>query len=600
MSCFNAMGSFLSLTSTNLPGSLHPCENEYNTMDDTPSMGVSLVLNRCLTRKERIRKVKCGEEKPNCLRCTSTGRKCEYSSAAQSRQHPSSIAPILAIPPSVLPNTVWRERRAFAYYAQYAAPFIAGGLDLDFWARVVPQVCRSEPAAWDAINAISALFESPDPCFDPVWLSRGDGFRNLHPNHRDALRWYSRSLSSMRARIQRGSIDANVALISCILFICIESLQGRVEAALQLYQQGVRLIMELRGPNGDRTVLRIDSDLLEHTIVPFFIRLGTISLSFSGTSVPGLLTCAKDHIEPGFSSLHSARAAITALAAECMIFKRTVDEHFTVMGQDSAVPQELMSRKMTIQGQLSYWYRAYNDLVNSSDPSDLPLGVTSLLLTYYAATSINIGTCTEQLETACDACLPLFQLLVEQSRVHLEASAGPDGAQPPFTFEMGVGLSLFLTALKCRDPELRREALHLLRKAPPMQNLYKCPPVATFAELVMNLEEADIAPADRISYNRSEHSGGSTHHSNIIPGGTSNFQVTQAPISLTRLIPEAARIHGYTVFRPGDQPWLLGDLDISRWNRGPEQLYLKYSRNHCDPTTGRWRMIDDIVPIDYD
>ncbi|RHZ68351.1 hypothetical protein CDV55_107157 [Aspergillus turcosus] len=556
------------------------------------------------TDRPRIRKVKCGEERPSCIRCTSTGRKCEYSSPAPSRHaSTSSVVPVLDRPLSLSPNSVWRERRAFAHYSQYAASLIAGELDMDFWGGVVPQVCRSEPAVWDAINAISALFESPEPCFDPVWLRQNDtNSEALRSNHDDALRWYSRSLANMRRQIDRGSVDIHVALISCILFICIETLQGRVEEALRLYQQGVSLIFELRA-GGTRMGSCPGSASLEDTIIPIFLRLGTIALSISGVPVSGLLDEMQSLAGNTFSSLSSARLAMTALAAEGMIFQRTVEEHFAINGHEVPIPLAFKNKQEDIQKRLAAWHRAYTNLVNSSDPSKLPTSGTSLLLTFHAATFVITTVCTEQLETAYDAYLPQFRLIVEQSAVHLEASAGPNGRQPPFTFEMGPGLSLFLTAIKCREPWLRRRALQLLRKAPPMQGLYKCPPGATLAEAFMRLEESGSV-FDASSPKCAESYGESTRRSDDLDRMSTVPEEQYArneseTIPLAALIPEEYRIHGYCVFRPRDDPWPLGDLDISKWNRGPDQIYLKFSRNRFDENAMTWRMVHDIVPIDY-
>ncbi|KAF7177298.1 hypothetical protein CNMCM7691_005188 [Aspergillus felis] len=573
--------------------SLSSCQLWLKIDNDRQKYPLSQNILRANSLAERIiRKIKCGEERPNCIRCTSTGRKCEYTSPAPSRHastSASSVVPVLDRPLSVSPSGVWLERRAFAHYSQHAASLIAGGLDVDFWRGVVPQVCRSEPAVWDAINAISALFENPDPCFDPVWLRQNNNGWELRPSHSDALRWYSRSLANMRRQIDRGSVDMNVALISCILFICIETLQGRVEEALRLYHQGVSLIFELRA-GGTRIGSYTNRTLLEDTIFPIFLRLGTIALSISGVPVSGLLNEIQGHTANKFSSLSSARLAMTALAAEGMIFQRTVEEHFATKGHKCPLPLAFKRKQEDIQKRLAEWHRAYTNLVNSSDPSELPSSVTSLLLSFHAATSIITAVSTEQLEIAYDAYLPQFRLIVEQSAVHLETSAGPNGRQPPFTFEMGPGLSLFLTAIKCRDPWLRRRALQLLRMAPPMQGLYKCPPGATLAEAFMNLEESGT-----IFNNCSPGSAGS-------PGKGSHRMYTseiESTIPITTLIPEESRLHGYCVFRPRDDPWPLGDLDISKWNRGPDQIYLKYSRNRFDEKSNTWTMVHDIVPVDY-
>lgn len=544
--------------------------------------------NGCTTCK--IRKVKCGEERPSCIRCSSTGRKCEYSSPAPPRHaltSESSMAPVLDRPLSLVPSGVARERRAFAHYFQRAASSIAGGLDIDFWGGVVTHVCRSEPAVWDAVNAISALFENSEPCFDPVWLRRNDNNgETLRPEHCDALRWYARSLATMRRQLDRGCVDINIALISCVLFICIETLQGRVEEALRLYEQGVSLIIELRA-GGTRLGSRLDSGLLDDTIIPIFLRLGTIALSISGVPVSGLLDEMRGLIGNTFPSLRSARLAMAGLAAEGMIFQRTVEGYLASKGHGCPIPAGFKDTQEDILKRLAEWQQAYTRLVNSSEPSQLPSSVTSLLLSFHAAASIITAVCTEQLETAYDAYLPQFQLIVEQSTIHLEASAGPDGRQPPFTFEMGAGLPLFLTAIKCRDPWVRRTALELLRKAPPVQALWKCPPGATLAEAFMKLEESGH---ESTMYDES------TRAHTVSEG---QYAGSKRPTPPTALIPEESRIHAYCVFRPRDDPFPLGDLDISKWNRSPDQIYLKFSRNRMDEKTKTWQMVHDIVPIDY-
>ncbi|KAH1785277.1 hypothetical protein KXX36_008108 [Aspergillus fumigatus] len=497
------------------------------------------------------------------------------------------MVPVLDRPLSLVPSGVARERRAFAHYFQRAASSIAGGLDIDFWGGVVTHVCRSEPAVWDAVNAISALFENSEPCFDPVWLRRNDNNgETLRPEHCDALRWYARSLATMRRQLDRGCVDINIALISCVLFICIETLQGRVEEALRLYEQGVSLIIELRA-GGTRLGSRLDSGLLDDTIIPIFLRLGTIALSISGVPVSGLLDEMRGLIGNTFPSLRSARLAMAGLAAEGMIFQRTVEGYLASKGHGCPIPAGFKDTQEDILKRLAEWHQAYTGLVNSSEPSQLPSSVTSLLLSFHAAASIITAVCTEQLETAYDAYLPQFRLIVEQCTIHLEASAGPDGRQPPFTFEMGAGLPLFLTAIKCRDPWVRRTALELLRKAPPVQALWKCPPGATLAEAFMKLEESGH---ESTMYDES------TRAHTVSEG---QYAGSKRPTPPTALIPEESRIHAYCVFRPRDDPFPLGDLDISKWNRSPDQIYLKFSRNRMDEKTKTWQMVHDIVPIDY-
>lgn len=62
------------------------------------------------------------------------------------------------------------------------------------------------------------------------------------PMYAQAILCYFRSLDAAQTQIQRGTIDIHVALISCTLFIRIETLQGHTTEATQLYQQGVKML----------------------------------------------------------------------------------------------------------------------------------------------------------------------------------------------------------------------------------------------------------------------------------------------------------------------------------------------------------------------
>ncbi|KAL4914314.1 hypothetical protein BDW62DRAFT_204706 [Aspergillus aurantiobrunneus] len=51
----------------------------------------------------------------------------------------ASSMSIIEGPLSLSPTKTWRERRAFAYYSQHAAPLF-GGLDANCWSTIIPGV----------------------------------------------------------------------------------------------------------------------------------------------------------------------------------------------------------------------------------------------------------------------------------------------------------------------------------------------------------------------------------------------------------------------------------------------------------------------------
>lgn len=490
---------------------------------------------------------------------------------------------------------MWRERRAFAYYFQNAASAVGGGLDVDFWRTIVPQVCRSEPAVWDAIISVSALFESPEPISDPDRIQ----------NHRDALGWYSRSVSAVRQQIERGSVDTFVGLISCVLFICIEALQGGVDEAIQLYCQGVHLILALRAQIASGLVPAAKAALLEDTIVPIFIRLGLIGFTFSRPQIGLLLRGLKRKPTQIFISLRAAREDITRLGAEIQFFQHACGEHL-LSPDDSHIPQDLLDLQADLSVQLRDWHTAFVNLVESLGTTALTsgdIGTIALFSAIYEALFIMLEVSASSSEVITDAFLPNFQRIVEQSRIALDASMRSDGTQPPFTFDINPGVALWFTCLRCRDPTIRREALALMLRSPRVQGFYSCMSAVTFGERIMLLEEMNgevmstnpdtphfLTTESLVGYQYSPSSS-----SSLSPESTGS--VTCTP--LIHPIPEEARIGHFDVFQPerGLPPGITEEV-MAKWNLRPDRTFLGFWRNERDEGNDTWRMVREYIPMD--
>ncbi|KAE8329421.1 hypothetical protein BDV39DRAFT_171844 [Aspergillus sergii] len=566
----------------------------------------------------KIRKVKCGEEKPNCVRCTSTGRKCEYAgtSAGTFSSTPSTIS-IQDYPLSSLPNTVWRERRAFAYYFQQAALSIGGGLDVDFWRTIVPQVCRSEPGVWDAIIALSDLFESP-------------GEHALPPNqkHRDALGWYSRSVSAIRQRIERGGMDIFVGLISCILFISIEAIQGNEQEALQLYSQGVHLIRTLRSQIACGVVSTTHASLLEDAIVPIFVRLGTVALTIAHLPVSGLLLDNDPVPVQEFVSLKSAREAIARLSTEIQLFERTCIE-YRHESRASYMHPEFVDRQKVLSAKLKNWHTAFTILIQGLHTKDglspQQIGTGALLLTHYEMSFVILATCISSSHMIYDAYIPNFQNIVEQAEITINALARSDGTQPPFTFEISVGFPLWFTCLRCREPKIRRMALALFRRGPQAQAFFNSAGVAVLGERVILLEEALAIRAnqgktqplthDSLETAIDNHAYSLGHSSDVSSVDSSCSPFPQdselaapsypvpagraATTPATLFVPEEARLGPIGIFRSQDGfPPGTKDEEVAKWSQRRDQHFLRFSRNKHDQASDTWHVVHEYVPID--
>ncbi|KAJ5929830.1 hypothetical protein N7454_006780 [Penicillium verhagenii] len=594
-------------------------------MSSSPSAHLSLSPTRPLKSRLgcktcKTRKVKCGEEKPHCLRCSSTGRKCEYESHKYRARFSTTSASdiwsigILDTPLSSSPNTVWRERRAFAFYFQSAAASIGGGLDLDFWRTIVPQVCRSEPAVWDAMICISALFETPDPCPNLIPLRRTS--RALNQNHQDALDWYARSVSAVRRGISRGSVDAFVGLITCVLFICIESLFGSLEEVIRLYAQGVQLILTLRAQRAfDKLAL------LKETIIPIFARLAIFSPSATWHLAMPLLKELDEYASIStheFPSLKSARETLVVLAAEIPILELACEDYLQSSGA-WYISDELMQQQVALLTRLGSWHLAFTNLMKSlrAMKAGLPasqVSASALLVTYYEMLSVILAVCVSPMRVTTDAFAENFQTIVEQASIALDHSVQPNGILPPFTFEISVGLPLWFTCLRCREPTIRRTALNLLARSHRIQGLVKREHGTIVGEKIMLLEEA-IATS-----NFSPPAAESTTpvnepicYGDMSPDSPLNLPIVQVPASPSpplsdfdmdarksvALVPQEARIRPHDIFRPQDGlPAGITEEDIAHWGRARDQFFMQFSWNECDPSKDTWKMVFGCVPID--
>ncbi|CAG7918931.1 unnamed protein product [Penicillium olsonii] len=435
----------------------------------------------------KIRRIRCGEEKPSCVKCTSTGRQCAYSVLQPQRALAS-------------PFPQWhsgqRERRAFEFYFHQAGPALAGIIDLTFWNGAVLQMCRLEPAVWDAVISLSALYECP-PINDSSPFSLIHSPADVrYDYHHEALVWYSRSLAALQQRIHRGVADVTISTIACILFIAIELIQGHRSAAVALYTKGTQLLTDVTTSPASGAEL----EFLTATTSSIFHRLrAQFLISTDGTLCESWATDCTE-MRKQFDSITEARNALADLVGEWKILNRRVKDSLEQLdGRICETSSATQQRRDNLERRLMAWYTSFVPMVSAQDLYPSPQqsdGPTSLLLMTYISILIETQTSLAFNEMVYDKYDAEFTHILEYAPKALGATRTLDGRQPGFMFEMGVFLPLFITALKCRNPKLRRQALKFLLDAPPVQGLCMCSPVVDLIAMIILVEE-DLVALDR-------------------------------------------------------------------------------------------------------
>ncbi|KUJ06387.1 uncharacterized protein LY89DRAFT_632985, partial [Mollisia scopiformis] len=169
----------------------------------------------------RIRRVKCDETKPSCLRYF---------------RPPTTQATKLYPSPTRLLFQNPHEYQAFQTFCDRTSHQLSSSFSSDLWTRLMLQACETSPSIRHAVIAIGALnlsHPSPRP-ENSVGTLR----------HQFAFRQYSKALCLLRRDVAGGFCDLRTTLIACLLFYCFESYHGYHELAINQVYSGLKLIRE--------------------------------------------------------------------------------------------------------------------------------------------------------------------------------------------------------------------------------------------------------------------------------------------------------------------------------------------------------------------
>ncbi|KAK4158109.1 transcriptional regulatory protein moc3 [Chaetomidium leptoderma] len=209
-----------------------------------------------------IRRVKCDEGKPACVRCTSTGRTCDgYDKAALARyrspdpNHTAELARaefVRACESNESLRSMRRieadidgtetERRLFARFRAATADGGAHGCPFTaFWRRLNSTTGCQDEAVKHAVVALAAayqLFRYPnEPVIDIFTRADLEVF---------TIQQYNRSIERLQSHAGSSASEGiRLTLVCCLAFISLETLRGNHEVAVTHLVNGLRILQSL-------------------------------------------------------------------------------------------------------------------------------------------------------------------------------------------------------------------------------------------------------------------------------------------------------------------------------------------------------------------
>jgi hypothetical protein len=296
--------------------------------------------------------------------------------------------------------------------------------------------------------AISYFYEHPG--------EHTDARSHIEAQHQ-ALKWYNRAIKGVKTRIQHHS-NSSIALLSCLLFMCIEFQRDSITNVSALFKTGFQMLSAVH-----------DQSTIHKVVTPFFARHAL----FSG--IRGSVRL-KDHESPSFDfcTLEDARSTLFVLMGHCHGFITFADKADSL---ENLIPQQQLWLS-----ELNKWYSTFAKLQCRSSRE---ICASSNLLMYYNIAFVWLSTKLSPSETAFDNYYQQFEDVIH----HAGTVIASHDHQPPFLFEMGVLPPLYFVISKCRHPKIRLKALALTKKAPARECLWTASSMATNLERVVALEE---------------------------------------------------------------------------------------------------------------
>ncbi|KAG4434570.1 hypothetical protein IFR05_009956 [Cadophora sp. M221] len=409
----------------------------------------------------------------------------------QSSERHRDLATIVPPNPFVDLQGSYSERRSFHYFRARNMAESPGNFEPYFWERIVLQLSHKFPPVKQSLLALSAIYEDHERNLDRKGAS-------VARYSAVAIQQYSKAVKELATYLNAGEQDTTVALISCLIFVWIEFLQGDLETGIRHLKSGLRIISghnSLASKPHSQEVKDINASLDRS-----FARLQIQAEIHGGFPVdfPKLTRTSAEHSAPvptSFTNIFDAREWLDSELVESFQFLHRLQTLTHGVETDYFAIEVARLRHLE---RLDAWSEATQRMTLESVPVEGHLyssGVLYLQL-YYKAVSIIFKTITKVSEMAYDEYIHDFRRIYDISKSLIESAKS--GA-PMLSFDMCIIPPLFFLVLKCRDLALRRKAIVLLELAPYREGMWRRDDVLHWCRWKTDAEEqgrGDIPTTD--------------------------------------------------------------------------------------------------------
>jgi hypothetical protein len=448
------------------------------------------VRTGCATCKKRH--VKCDEQRPTCRRCEDmripcagyidttvakdrgnqrTGESSKRLILPRLEQHSSSVAPITKSLSVYNFEMSDEDGIYFQLFRHHLARELSPFLESQFWGRIALRESMEHPCIRHSLLSIAAYRRAMPPCragsgsqFVSTRPSIGDLWTTFH--HKAAIRHHAKAIRLLNENIGADDVSIRTVLITTLLLIAFENIQGNFVAAENLVLNGIRVLNQ-------RTHGQLVQDEEVHEMERMFSRhsvacvLSPIPEDPSGYHVPlrWVNDEGPDLAQDPINDLEGARRLWDYIVPRLGVFLHTMMDDW---GKDISERAVDLDAAFAEQGYLLSILERMDSSLESLliDPSLSPQQRQGLeFLKAYAIVAIMYTSgCLDRTESIYDLYAAQFEDLLSRCSALAASSYDPGFSMPSlgFTDDVGILPLLSFIATNCRVHTIRARALELI------------------------------------------------------------------------------------------------------------------------------------------
>ncbi|KZL73255.1 C6 zinc finger domain-containing protein [Colletotrichum tofieldiae] len=445
------------------------------------------------------------------------GKVCDgYSDDGESRPAARRSRLLSPQPPSIarcnthagLAGLSYSDKRHFEWFVRETSGKLPGVFSSPFWTKLVLQASSAEPSILYAVLALGAVHKNETKPIDESCDVKDE--ESWEPQSSDiterlSLQYYNKSISLLQSHLlMPGTESTRVVLIVCTIFVCLEFMQKRYKTGFLHFGHSLRLLDSLLRSTVSALPVNPTDEWFAEEIPRLDIQAALLTNEFylGGGSQTPLIWIS---IPRPFQTTRDASNSLDGLLFRAHQLQKNGSEKS--LAEEAADIFELLATQQTLRNNLEVWLQCF-DVFKAKTWDQLSDGdrlVCRRLPIYHTMayiitnTALNPGN-----ELIFDLYTRHFVSVVSLSREILDTvqpsalptpaaeTPGSHASQADYTADSGLVPPLFYTAIKCRVPRIRRQAVELILLGQRHEGIWDAVLSARVAREVMTLEERGV------------------------------------------------------------------------------------------------------------